>query len=101
MTRSHRALIGVMVTMTLAACTIDPVAPSAPPSLDLTIAPTSLSTVGGCASEPIVSGTSTYIVAYSDLPPCDPAPSAAPPDEPTTVAPTPKPDSLSLKLSFP
>ena len=107
MTRRHRVLLGVMPTMTLAACTIDPVGPSSPSaraSLDLAPAATSLSatslTAGStCSSEPVVSGNSTYIVAYTDLPQCAP-PSAPPPSEPGAIAPAPKPDSLSLKLSF-
>ena len=104
MTRSHRVLLAVMATMTLAACSIDPVSPPAPsaqPSLNVTgeattLSSTTVSTTSTCSTEPVVSDNSTYIVAYTEPPTCPP-----PPSEPITVAPAPKPDSLSLKLSFP
>lgn len=103
MTRSFRVLLAVMATMTLAACNIDPVGPAAPnanPSLDLTgtaitLSGTALTAVSTCSTEPVVSGSSTYIVAYTE-PQC-----AQTPTEPVTAVPAPKPDSLSLRLSFP
>ena len=104
MTRSLRVLLGVMATMTLAACSIDPVspsAPSAPPSLNLTSTlgtstTTTFTSTSTCSTAPVMSGNSTYIVAYAELPPCPP-----PSTDTVTVAPTLKLDSLSLKLSFP
>ena len=104
MTRSHRVLLGVMASMTLAACNIDPVGPGAPnadPSLNLastaiTFSGTALTGAGPCSTEPVVTGSSTYIVAYAELPQCAPTPS-----DPATAAPAPRPDSSSLKLSFP
>ena len=117
MTRSPRVLLAVMATMTLAACSIDPVspAPSVRPSLNLTstpitvsattvsattvspttVSPTTVST-STCSTQPVISATSTYIVAYSELPTCPP-----PPSDSVTVVAAPKLDSLSLKLSFP
>jgi hypothetical protein len=105
MRRSFRALLAVMVTMTFAACSLDPMSPAAPsasPSLFLTgesDAPVTLSgTVSAsdaCAGGSLVlSGNSTYIVAYGELPVC-----GAPSSDSTTVR-APVADTVGPKLSF-
>jgi len=105
MTRSLRVLLAVMVTMTLAACSVDPISPPAPGAnasllvvgstgASSTLSATETSTTCG-SGDHVVSGNSTYIVAYTDLPLC-----AAPPLTDTMQVVAPKPDSLSLKLSF-
>ncbi len=105
MKRSHRVLLALVAATTLAACSVDPMAPAAPsarPSLfttGATEASASLSATQVSPScvpgEPQVEGSSTYIVAYTDLPKC-----GASPADTAIAVPVANPDTLSLKLSF-
>jgi hypothetical protein len=104
MKRSHRVSLAALVTMTLAACSVDPMSPTSPNAraslllVGATDAPTSVTGTQVSASSVcgVLSGTSTYIVAYGELlPVC-----TTPPSDSVLATPTVRPDSLTLKLSF-
>lgn len=97
----HRVAAAVIATMALAACSADPIGPashSGKPSLFTIGAPESYPCAPAAdRGEQGVSESSTYIVAYGELPNgC-----ATPPADTSSIAPVPPTDSSSFKLSFP
>jgi hypothetical protein len=123
MIRIQRAVTAASLALAFAACSADPFSPDAAaprPSLmsidgsvsatstELTATGTTFTvTATACTtvSDPTLSGTSTYIVAYSD-PTCA-APTTSAPVPPTTVTvmpginvTAPAPDTLSYRLTF-
>jgi len=128
MKKIHRVAAAVIVATALAACSADPIGPSGRPSLlivgateappvhaadattstcvpstgsgDTLVSGSSTYTVAygcSCTTPPQVSGSSTYTVAYDGCaaPPADPVP--PPPEDPVPPPPAP---SVQLKLSF-
>ena len=123
MMRIQRVVTAASLALAFAACSVDPISPDATAarpalllmdgsvsatSTELSATATAITvTATACttATDPTLSNTSTYIVAYSD-PTCAPAAAPVPPTTisltpgTTTPAPAPAPDTLSFRLTF-